>query len=214
LTIRSSVALAALAIALSCNTPAFAQPSGTLAPPSASTDPAVSLFLSNPTLFLSGYPFGGGDLVSAVRHLTSADLSTLEPLLSLAATATGDQKNAIGTGIGLAALSFLPANPQAASIIQSALARLNDPVVLAAYAAVTGNQHLTAAGPGGGGSPGSAETGTGTTTGGGGFASSSALYPNFDTPNVPDTFTIPNITAGTPVTGPTTVGGSVSPSSL
>lgn len=182
----------------------------------AGIDQSVASFLANPGSLLEAYPLGGNNLVSTTRHLVLADLSTVDPLVNLATSATTDQKNAIGTGIGLAALVLLPSNPQAPAIIQLSLSRLNDPIVLAAYAAVTGNQHLTAAGPGGGGggSPGSAESATGNSSAGGGVAGVSALYPNFDTPNIPDAFTIPGITVGTPVVGPTTVGNSVSPANL
>jgi hypothetical protein len=187
---------------------------------------AVQAFLANPSSLLTAYPLGGGGMVSTTRTLVLTDLKTLNSLLTLASSATVDQKNAIGTGIGLAALVLLPSNPQAGALIQNALVVLNDQTILAAYAAVTGNQHLAAAGPGGGGggSSGSAETSTSPQpTGGSGFAGNSLPYPSFATKNVPDFFVIPPIptfTASTPTDPPgdpptdppTTVNGSVSPS--
>jgi hypothetical protein len=179
--------------------------------------PDVASFMADPSRLLATYPLGGGDLVSAARNLVATDLKTLSSLLTLTLAATDDQKNAIGTGIGLAALALLQTNPQAASVIQTALVSFNDAILTAAYAAATGNQHLTAAGPGGGGggSPGSAETSTDPQGTGGGIAGNSFPFPNFATKNVADTFTIPSIptfTAAPPSDPPTTVAGPVSPS--
>ena len=188
------------------------------APAPGTSDPTAA-FLADPSSLLTTYPLGGGDLVSATRNLVSADLKTLSTLLTLTLSANDDQKNAIGTGIGLAALALLPTKPQASTVIQTALLSFNDPILTAAYAAVTGNQHLTAAAPGagGGGSPGSAETSTSPQGASGGIAGNSLLFPNFATKNIPDTFVIPNIptfTVSPPSDPPTTVGGSVSPSAL
>jgi hypothetical protein len=172
-------------------------------------------FLADTSSLLAAYPLGGSGLVSAVRNLVVDDLKTLSSLLTLTLSATDDQKSAIGTGLGLAALILLPTNQQAANIIQTGLVSFNDPTLLAAYAAVTGNQHLAAAGPGGGGgSSGSAETSTTPQTPGGGITGISLLFPNFGTKNVADVFVIPPIptfTAFTPTDPPTTVGHSVSP---
>jgi hypothetical protein len=182
-------------------------------------------FLADPSSLLAAYPLGGGGLVSAVRNLVVGDLKTLSSLLTLTLSATDDQKNAIGTGLGLAALVLLPTNPQAASVIQSGLVSFNDPTLLAAYAAVTGNQRLATAGPGaggGGGSPGSGEASTSPQTGGSGITSASFLFPSFGTKNIADVFVIPPIptfTASTPTDPsdpsdppdpPTTVGDPVS----
>ena len=125
-------------------------PGGNQSPASDQTALLVANFLANPGALLTLYPLGGGSMVSDVQDLAQADMRTLDPLLSLVATANDQQKNALGTGLGLAALELERSNPQAASIIQNALVRLNDPTLLAAYAAVTGNQRLAAAGPGAG----------------------------------------------------------------
>ncbi len=90
--------------------------------------PSTAAFLANPSSLLTAYPLGGGALVSSVRNLVVSDLQTLSTLLTLAISATDDQKNAIGTGIGLAALMLLPSNPQAASLIQSGVVGFHDPI--------------------------------------------------------------------------------------
>lgn len=180
--------------------------------------PNLAAFLADPTSLLARYPNGGGSMVADVRDLAQADLSTVNVLLSLIPSANTDQKTAIGTGLGLAALALVKTNPQAGTIIQDALVKLNDPTILTAYAAVTGNQRLAAAGPGGGGgSAGAGESATGTAGASGGISSPSSLFPNFDTANTADSFTFPTFTGSTPGTGTTTtttVSTSVSPTSL
>ena len=181
--------------------PAGAQnsPQGNQSPPSNQTAMLVADFLANPGALLTLYPLGGGSMVSDVRDLAQADMRTLDPLLSLVATANEQQKNALGTGLGLAALELERNNPQAASIIQTALVRLNDPTLLAAYAAVTGNQRLAAAGPGAG-AGGGGESATGNAGVNGGIGGPSVFFPDFATRNVADTFSLPIITGGTPGT--------------
>ena len=174
-------------------------PGGNQSPPSNHTAMLVANFLANPGALLTLYPLGGGSMVSDVRDLAQADMRTLDPLLSLVATANEQQKNALGTGLGLAALELERNNPQAASIIQNALVRLNDPTLLAAYAAVTGNQRLAAAGPGAG-AGGGGESATGNAGVNGGIGGPSFLFPDFATRNVADTFSLPIMTGGTPGT--------------
>jgi hypothetical protein len=156
-------------------------------------------FVANPSALLALYPLGGGSMVSDVRDLVTADMQTVDPLLSLVATANSEQKNALGTGLGLAALDLARSNPQAASVIQNALVRLNDPTLLAAYAAVTGNQRLAAAGPGAG-AGGGGESATGGAGVNGGIGGPTFLFPSFGTTNTADTFTFPSVTGGTPGT--------------
>jgi hypothetical protein len=174
-------------------------PGGNQGPPSNPIAMTVDNFLANPGALLTLYPLGGGSMVADVRDLAQADMRTLDPLLSLVATANTEQKNALGTGLGLAALELERNNPQAATIIQIALVRLNDPTLLAAYAAVTGNQRLAAAGPGGG-AGGGGESATGNAAPNGGINGPTFLFPNFSTANTADTFTFPTVTGGTPGT--------------
>jgi hypothetical protein len=181
--------------------PAGAQnsPPGNQSPPSSHSTISVADFVANPGALLTLYPLGGGSMVSDVRDLVTADMQTLDPLLSLVATANSDQKNAEGTGFGLAALDLERSNPQAATTIQNALVRLNDPTLLAAYAAVTGNQRLAAAGPGAG-AGGGGESATGGAGVNGGIGGPTFLFPDFATRNVADSFSFPNVTGGTPGT--------------
>ena len=181
--------------------PASAQnsPQGNQSPPSSHSAISVADFVANPGALLTLYPLGGGSMVSDVQDLAQAVMRTLDPLLSLVATANGQQKNALGTGLGLAALDLARSNPQAASVIQNALVRLNDPTLLAAYAAVTGNQRLAAAGPGAG-AGGGGESATGGAGVNGGIGGPTFLFPDFGTKNVADTFSFPSVTGGTPGT--------------
>jgi len=201
----SAVVVSLVALMLS---PVRAQnaPGSNQSPPGTHTATSVSVFVANPGALLTLYPLGGGSMVSDVRDLVEADMQTVDPLLSLVATANSEQKNALGTGLGLAALDLARSNPQAASIIQNALVRLNDPTLLAAYAAVTGNQRLAAAGPGAG-AGGGGESATGGAGVNGGIGGPSFQVPDFGTKNVADSFSFPNVTGGTPGTP----GGPVSP---
>src|SRR5580704_1833434 len=193
-----AVGFSLVALALS---PVRAQnaPGGNQSPPTSHSAISVPDFVANPGALLTLYPFGGGSMVSDVRDLVTADMQTVDPLLSLVATANSEQKNALGTGLGLAALDLARSNPQAASVIQNALVRLNDPTLLAAYAAVTGNQRLAAAGPGAG-AGGGGESATGNAGVNGGIGGPSVFFPDFATRNVADTFSLPIITGGTPGT--------------
>jgi hypothetical protein len=207
------IVVALCGLMLSAPLPAYAQnagPGNTNSPPGDNSP--VATFLANPSGLLTTYPQGGGSMVAAVTGLVQADLGTLGALTGLAATANQDQKNAIGSGIGLAALELIRTNPQAGQIIQDAIVKLNDPTILAAYAAVTGNQRLAAAGPGGGGSAGAGESATGTATANGGIGGPSVFALSFGTPNVADAFNIPSFTSSTPGTPTTSVGTSVSSS--
>jgi hypothetical protein len=189
--------------------PAVAQnsPQGNQSPPSSHSAISVADFVANPGALLALYPLGGGSMVSDVRDLVTADMQTVDPLLSLVATANSEQKNALGTGFGLAALDLERGNPQAASVIQNALVRLNDPTLLAAYAAVTGNQRLAAAGPGSG-AGGGGESATGGAGINGGIGGPTFIFPDFATRNVADTFSFPIITGGTPGTSGSPVSAS------
>ena len=179
--------------------PAGAQnsPQGNQSPPSSHSAISVADFVANPGALLTLYPLGGGSMVSDVRDLVQTDMQTLNPLLSLVPTANSEQKNALGTGFGLAALDLERSNPQAALVIQNALVRLNDPTLLAAYAAVTGNQRLAAAGPGTG-AGGGGELATGGAGINGGIGGPTFIFPDFATTNIADSFTFLPVTGGTP----------------
>jgi hypothetical protein len=157
---------------------------------------------------LSRYPLGGGALVADCRDLLLADLTSLDAILGLARTATTDQRNALGTCLGLAALELAKTNQQASNTLQNAVVSLGDQVVLAAYIAVTGNEQLAAAGPGSGGG---AETSTVPSTVSGGIAGPSVLAPSFGTRNFADVFILPVFTTSGPGTPPGTPSGPTSP---
>lgn len=114
----------------------------------------VPEFLANPNTLLARFPAGGALMISATRSLISADIRTLEPVVNLARTANDLQKSAIGAALGQLALMYATTNPQIATQIQEAVARLADQSLTAAYTSVTGDIATAAIGGGGGASAG------------------------------------------------------------
>ena len=86
----------------------------------------VPEFLANPNTLLARFPAGGALMISATRSLISADIRTLEPVVNLVRTANDLQKSAIGAALGQLALMYATTNPQIATQIQEAVARLAD----------------------------------------------------------------------------------------
>src|SRR4051812_6244527 len=86
---------------------------------------AVSEFLANPSALFSQSPTTSS-LIVRIRDLTASDPATLAPLLQLLATATTDQKNAMGSALAQAAKLCLRNDPKFASTIQQAIADTRD----------------------------------------------------------------------------------------
>ena len=76
-------------------------------PPSNQPSISVANFLANPNILLTQYPQGGGSMVPDVSSLVESDIQTVNPLVGLVPNANADQKNALGTGLGLAALGLV-----------------------------------------------------------------------------------------------------------
>jgi hypothetical protein len=134
-------------------------------------------FQADPAQLLANYLTGGPILISLVRQLAIADHADLPLIIGLLATANLDQANAIGTGLGQAALASVTADQAYANAIQTALAAANNQTATLAYAAVMGDQAIGATGAGGGGGGGGGGPVNQSTGGGGGGGTPSLNTP-------------------------------------
>ena len=166
-------------------------------------------FQANPAQVLANFPNGGPLMISLIRELTIADQADLPLIVGLLANANADQANAIGTGLGQAALASVTTNQAYANAIQIALAAANNQTASLAYAAVMGDQAIGATGAGGGGGGGGGGPVGPSATGGGG-GGSSTLSLSTSTTTTPTNFFTSTFsgTASTPGTIPS---GPVSP---
>lgn len=87
---------------------------------------AIAQFVADPPALLAQYPDGGGGLIARIRDLAASDPSTLNPIIDLLATANPSQTNAIGTGLGQAALAVVKTDQSYAATIQAALVAATD----------------------------------------------------------------------------------------
>jgi hypothetical protein len=113
----------------------------------------LSQFINDPSRLLTQYPSGGPQMISLIRDLVASDPGTLSLVINLNAKANPDQLQAIGTGLGQAALVCKrTAQPFSNEIQRMAIATNNQPLTQA-FAGVMGDQFLGLAGPsvGGGG---------------------------------------------------------------
>ena len=172
----------------------------------------INNFTSDPTGWLAKYPSGGAVMISAVRDLVASDPTALSAILSLVNGANADQLNALGTGLGQAALICLGTDQSFATEIQQAVAATTNSTFDLAFAAVFGDKPIGGLGGGAGGGGG----------GGGGptsplfgslpfFNGTPEIFTGTSTRNTGTNFFTSNITGTTPGTpGGTTT--SVSPS--
>jgi hypothetical protein len=171
-------------------------------------------FISNPAQLLQQFPNGEAEIISRVRDLAASNPATLPLILNLVAGASSTQIDAIGTGLGQAALTCIRTDPAYATEIQQVVVALNNSALSFAFAAVLGDKPIGAAGGGaGGGGGGGGPTNPlfGALTGFGG----SSTLPNTGTANTgTNYFTFSNFSASTPggLTTSTTTITSVSPS--
>jgi hypothetical protein len=108
-------------------------------------DTAIQAFLKNPNGLLSAYEDGGGLLVSVVRDLVASDNSALSLVVGLLASANPRQREAIGSGLGLAAQICLVPEQAYAGQIQASLVETADTVALTAFVASVGQTTGTSA---------------------------------------------------------------------
>jgi hypothetical protein len=125
-------------------------------------------FQANPAQVLANFPNGGPLLISLIGQLALADQADLPVIIGLLANANPYQANAIGTGLGQAALASVTTDQAYANAIQTALAATNNQTATLAYAAVMGDQAIGATGGAGGGGGGGGGPVNQTTAGGGG----------------------------------------------
>jgi len=129
----------------------------------------ISEFKASPNSLLQQYPTGGPQLISRVRDLGASDPTTLPGLIALLKdpATTKDQMRAIVGGLAQVARMAAQSDAAFANEIQTAIAGIGNPDVIAAYQAATGDVAIAATGGGAGGGGGS---GAGGPIGGGGFA--------------------------------------------
>jgi hypothetical protein len=161
-------------------------------------------FQANPGQVLADdrYRDGGPLLISLIRELALADQADLPLIIGLLANANIDQANAIGTGLGQAALASVTTNQAYANAIQIALAAANNQTASLAYAAVMGDQAIGATGAGGGGGGGGGGPVNQSTSGGGG-GGGGTLSLSTSTRTTPTNFFTSNFngSASTPASG-------------
>jgi hypothetical protein len=133
----------------------------------------ITDFKTSPASLLTRYPDGGSQMISNVRDLAASDPSTLPVLVGLLKDPTikTGQLQAIVAGLAQVARLASRTDQAFADEIQRAIAGTNNPQVIAAYQAATGDVAIAATGGGGAGGGG---TGTGGSTGTNGFASGGA----------------------------------------
>lgn len=131
----------------------------------------VADFKSSPNDLLQQNPQGGATMISRVRDLAASDPTTLPVLVGLLTnSATNkDQVRAIVAGLAQVARLAARSDQAFADEVQRAIAGTNNPDVIAAYQAATGDAAIAATG-GGGGAGGGGGTGAGGPTGNSGFA--------------------------------------------
>ncbi|MBO4227978.1 hypothetical protein [Bradyrhizobium neotropicale] len=129
----------------------------------------ITEFKGAPASLLQQFPIGGAQMISRVRDLGASDPSTLPGLIGLLkdSATTKDQMTAIVAGLAQVARMAAQTDQAFATEIQTAIAGTNNPDVIAAYQAATGDVAIAATGGGAGAGGG---TGAGGATGTSGFA--------------------------------------------
>jgi hypothetical protein len=130
----------------------------------------VSQFMNEPGKLLTQFPSGGAQMISLIRDLVASDPGTLALVTELNAKANPDQVEAIGTGLGQAALVCARTAQAFSDEIQRVTIAANNKPMTQAFGAVMGDQFLGLATPAVGGGGGA----TGQTASAGGAATSGA----------------------------------------
>jgi hypothetical protein len=153
-----------------CYTPSQQLPASTLA-----------RFVGSPSDILK---LSNAELISKVRDLVASSPAALQTILGLIDSASPQQANAIGTGLGQAALICVRTDQAFATEIQNAVAGIDNSELTLAFAAVLGDKPIGALG-GGAGSAGAGGGQTNPVTGSatGTFFGSSGTSASFFTRN-------------------------------
>jgi hypothetical protein len=107
----------------------------------------VAQFTADPAQLQSKYPNGGARMVSMVRDLVASDSAMLPLVLDLSANSNADQINAIGAGLGQAALVCSRRDPTFANEIHQMVAAINNQPLAVTFAAVIADSPRVAARP-------------------------------------------------------------------
>jgi hypothetical protein len=111
----------------------------------------VAQFTADPEQLLSKYPNGGARMVSMVRDLVASDPAALPFVLDLSPKSNAAQVNALGAGLGQAAVVCSRSDQTFANEVQQMVAAINNLPLTLTFTAVLGDQNHPAAGSGGGG---------------------------------------------------------------
>ena len=120
----------------------------------------LAQFMANPGQLQSRYPTGGARMISMVRDLVASNPAMLPRVLDLSASSNADQINAIGAGLGQAALVCSRGDPAFANEIQQMVAAVNVQPLAVTFAAVAGISPAPAAVPAARGNAGNASSST------------------------------------------------------
>ena len=104
----------------------------------------VADFVANPAQLLQQFPNGGPDFIPKIRDYVASGPATLPLILNLAGPSNPTQIDAIGTGLGQAALVCVRTDQAYANEIQQAVAAINNDALMLAFAAVFGDKPIGA----------------------------------------------------------------------
>jgi hypothetical protein len=147
----------------------------------------VDAFIADPASLLSAFESGGLPLSNRVRQIAASDSRTLEPLVTLVATASERQRPAIGSGLARAAFVCLADHPVYAAMIQAKAIASDDPAFLSAFSDTLRDIQTAAILPGGAPSSVAAPSVSGAPARGAGTA---GLFRDEATPQSTDTYTV------------------------
>jgi hypothetical protein len=113
----------------------------------------VSQFINDPGRLLTQFPNGGPQMISLIRDLVASDPGTLPLVINLNGKANAEQVQALGAGLGQAALVCKRTAQAFSNEIQQMTVAANNQPLIQAFSGVMGDQFLGLAGPsvGGGG---------------------------------------------------------------
>jgi hypothetical protein len=118
----------------------------------------VSQFINDPRKLLTQFPSGGPQMISLIRDLVASDPGALTLIINLNAKANAEQIQAIGAGLGQAALVCRQTAPAFANEIQQMTITADNRPLTQAFSAVMGDLFLGSADPAGGGGGGPTAT--------------------------------------------------------
>ena len=173
--LKSALA-AATVLGAAFASPAFA--ASCVQGPAKMSDTTLKSFSASPADLLTANMFGGLQLSNAIRQIVTSDSETLDAVLKLVASSNSAQTAAIASGLARAVQACATVDPAYADRIQKAVASLNNPSFLTAFASSSDQIRTAAIGQGGqsgGQAVGGGSTGSDTTQRGGSNNSNSRV---------------------------------------